>query len=56
MRRLSAHAKAELLGDAHVYGGGLLFAIGASLAYPPLGPIAFGAFILWLGLFWRAKR
>ena len=54
--RLSPQAKAELIGDAHVSGGGLLFAIGAGLAHPPLGPIAFGGFVLWLGLFWRVKR
>ena len=54
--RLSPQAKAELIGDAHVYGGSLVSAIGAGLAYPPLGPIVFGGFVLWLGLFWRAKR
>ena len=45
MRRLSTEAKAELIGDAHVYGGGLLFAVGAGLAYPPPGPMVFSAFL-----------
>ena len=38
------------LQDLHVYGGGLLVAIGAGLAYPPAGPFAFGLVLLYLGI------
>lgn len=56
MRRLSTHEKAELVGDAHVYGGALLVALGAGFVHPPLGPIVFGAFACFLGLFWRGRK
>ena len=53
--RLTDRQKAEIAGDAHVYGGALILAIGAGTAYPPLGPISFGLFLCWLGLFWRGR-
>lgn len=54
--RLTAQQKAELIGDAHVYGGALAVALGASLVHPPAGPMVFGFFLSWLGLFWRGRR
>lgn len=34
----------------HVYGGGLVLAIGAGMAYPPAGLISLGALLLYIGL------
>lgn len=45
----------ETWGDLHAYGGALLLSAGASWAYPPAGLILFGAFLSWLGLFWRGR-
>jgi hypothetical protein len=39
--------------DLHVYGGGALVAWGAWSAWEPLGLIAFGSLLLYLGL-WRS--
>jgi len=36
--------------DLHVYGGGLLVALGAWMTYPPAAPAVFGALLLYLGL------
>lgn len=55
MRRLNSTQKAELLGDAHVYGGALTLSVGAGLVYAPLGLMIFGAFVCGLGLLWRGK-
>lgn len=45
----------ELVGDLHTYGGALACAAGAAWVYPPAGLIVFGAFLAWLGLFWRGR-
>lgn len=56
MPRLSPKQRAELVGDAHVYGGAALFSAGAAWWYGPAGLISFGVFLCWLGLFWRGAK
>lgn len=52
VRRALSRLRAALpdLRDIHVYGGGLMVAAGAWMAYPPAGPVALGALLLYLGL------
>jgi hypothetical protein len=40
----------EVLLDAHVYGGGILVAIGLGAYWWPAGLIAFGALLVFIGL------
>lgn len=42
--------------DLHVYGGGALVAYGLWLAWPPAGPVAGGALLVYLGLAWSPTR
>lgn len=56
MRKLTAKQRAELVGDLHVYGGALLFSLGAAWWFRPAGLISFGLFLCWLGLFWRGAK
>lgn len=37
---------------AHIYGGGILLAVGVSLIVPGLGIALGGALLIWLGLSW----
>lgn len=53
--KLTPKQRAELVGDLHTYGGAVIVTVGASLAYPPAGLIFLGAFLSWLGLFWRGR-
>lgn len=36
--------------DLHVYGGGVLMAVGMGCLWRPAGLIVFGAFLLYMGL------
>jgi hypothetical protein len=38
------------LRDIHVYGGGLLIAVGAWMWFPPAAPMVLGALLVYLGL------
>lgn len=39
------------LRDLHVYGGGLLLAVGAGMAWRPGAPLVLGAMLVFLGLY-----
>lgn len=52
--RLTARQRAELVGDLHTYGGAAALGIGlGGWLSPWIGLAVFGAFLTWLGLFWR---
>lgn len=46
----------DALRDLHVYGGMLMVAVAASVVYAPAGPVVYGLFLAWLGLFWGGPR
>lgn len=55
--KLTKQQRADLVGDAHTYGGALTFAVGLGWGVGPwAGLAAFGAFLAWLGLFWRGGK
>lgn len=51
-RRLAARLRPALpsVRDLHVYGGGVLVALGAWMAWPPAAPAVLGLLLLYLGL------
>ena len=44
------------LRDLHVYGGGILVAVGAGNMWAPLGPAVFGILLVYLGLRFRTGK
>lgn len=51
-RRLAARLRPALpdARDVHVYGGGVLVALGAWMAWPPAAPTLLGLLLVYLGL------
>lgn len=55
--KLTKRQKAELVGDIHVYGGGLMVATGSGLTFGGgAGLIVFGALLALLGLLYRRAK
>ena len=48
--------KSATVRDLHVYGGALIVATGAGMAHPAAALVVFGAFMVFLGLFWRGPQ